>query len=177
MIGIGPAGFTLMELMIVVALAGILVAAGLPPFVRALKKEGIRKAVSDVVEGCSHARTQAILKGVPTELVIRAEDGQISVQPLARRTQESASDPMFDDDPSRATRAQISPFTRYLESDVAINLLYVNFQDMMEFPEARVRFFPNGTCDEFTIIVLAPSGEQKVSVDVVTGLADVEVLR
>lgn len=166
-----------MELMIVVALAGILVAAGLPPFVRALKKEGIRKAVSDVVEACSHARTQAILKGVPVELVIRAEDGQISVQRLARRGSNQIGEAGFDESAGTASQAQIAPFTRHLADDVAINLLYVNFQDMMEFPEARVRFYPNGTSDEFTVILIAPTGEQKISLDVVTGLADVDVLR
>ena len=37
-----------------------------------------------------------------------------------------------------------------LPDDIAVKLLYVNFEDQMEFPEARVQFFPNGTCDEFT---------------------------
>jgi hypothetical protein len=47
----------------------------------------------------------------------------------------------------------------------------------MEFPEARVRFFPNGTCDEFTVILSSATAEQQVSLDVVTGLADVKVIR
>lgn len=171
--------FTLLELMIVIAITGIMLATALPPFVRAMNKEGIRKAVSDMVEGCSHARTEAILKGVPTELVIRAEDGQISVQQLTRRAgQRSLAGGRFlDDEGTGEVRSPITPFSRHLADDVAINLLYVNFRDMMEFPEARVRFYPNGTCDEFTVILLAPTGEQKISVDVVTGLADVEVLR
>ena len=75
--------FTLIELMIVIGIMAIIVATGVPPFVKAMRKEGLRKAVSDVVEGCSHARAQAVLHGAPAELLIRAEDGKIAVRPLA----------------------------------------------------------------------------------------------
>ena len=51
------------------------------------------------------------------------------------------------------------------------------FQDQMEFPEAHVRFFPNGTSDEFTVILSSATAEQEVTLDVITGLADVKVIR
>jgi Tfp pilus assembly protein FimT len=165
--------------MIVIGIAAIIVAAGVPPFVTAMRKDGLRKAVSDVVEGCSHARAQAILNGVPMELVIRAGDGQIAV----RQAQDGGSG-FAPDDPgftAEADAAKLGPttFRANLADDIAVTFLDVNFQDHMagDFFEARVRFFPNGTSDEFTIVLAATSGEQQISLDVITGLAEVKVLR
>jgi type II secretion system protein H len=170
-------GFTLIELMIVIGIVGIIIAAGVPPFVHALRKEGLRKAVADVVEACSHARAQAILRGAPAEMTIRAEDGQITIRQLqVRKTEEDAGGPALAAEPAPAPSAP-SNFKTNLPDDIAVKFLYVNFQDQMEFPEAHVRFFPNGTCDEFTIILSSASAEQQISMDVITGLADVKVIR
>jgi hypothetical protein len=65
-----------------------------------------------------------------------------------------------------------------LHPGIAVELLDVNFVNQMEFPEARVRFYPNGTSDEFTTILLWNRRTRaKISLEVVTGLADVEFLR
>jgi prepilin-type N-terminal cleavage/methylation domain-containing protein len=52
--------FTLIEIMIVVAIIGLVAAMGLPSMIMALHKEGLRKAVSDLQDVCSEARAQAI---------------------------------------------------------------------------------------------------------------------
>ncbi len=170
-------GFTLIELMIVIGIAAIIVAAGVPPFVQAMRKDGLRKAVSDVVEGCSHARAQAILNGVPMELVIRAADGEIAVRQAEQRGwAENADESLFPPEPSSA-KSVPATFRSNLPQNIAVTLLAVNFQDQMDALEARVRFFPNGTSDEFTILLASTSGEQQISLDIITGLAEVKVLR
>jgi prepilin-type N-terminal cleavage/methylation domain-containing protein len=171
--------FTLIELMVVIGLVAIIMAAGIPPFARAMRKEGLRKAVSDVVEGCSHARAQAILHGTPTELVIRAQDGQLSVRQLPRHNSDGpgSRNPFLEEEP---VQRKTPGFTAKLPDDIAVLFLDVNFQDHMasdNFTEARVRFYPNGTSDEFTIILSSLSAEQKISLEVVTGLTRVEVIR
>ena len=75
------AGFTLIEIMIVIGIIGIVLAMGAPPFVRMLQKDSLRQAVGDITEACSRARAAAILQGEATELVIRAADGQLTVAP------------------------------------------------------------------------------------------------
>ena len=45
----------------------------------------------------------------------------------------------------------------------AVTLLYVNLKDQMEAEETRVHFYPNGTSDEFTMIVQAGNGTRKLS--------------
>lgn len=163
--------------MIVISIVAIIITVGVPPFVHALRKEGMRKAVSDMVEGCSHARAQAILHGTATELIVRAEDGLITVRPLPVRGLDQAPDAGISPDSAKAPAA-IQNFKANLPDDIAIKELDVNFEDQMEFSEAHVRFFPNGTCDEFSVILSAPNGaERQVSLDVITGLADVKVIR
>ena len=174
-----PYAFTLIEIMLAISIGAIIMAIGLPAFVNAMRKEDLRKAVSEVVEGCSHARAQAILKGVPMEFVIRAEDGSLSVQPARLR---NSGEPFGKEASQIGQSSAESPsipsgFSSQLPSDVGVKLVYVNFQDKMELPEARVRFFPNGTSDEFTVILFSTKGEKKISLDLVTGLADVETLR
>ena len=42
-------------------------------------------------------------------------------------------------------------------------------------PRESARFFPNGTCDELTLILLSEKGERcEILLEVTTGLADVE---
>jgi prepilin-type N-terminal cleavage/methylation domain-containing protein len=166
--------FTLIELMIVIGIVAIIVASGVPPFVKALRKEGLRKAVSDTVEACSHARAQAILHGAPTELVIRAEDGQITVRPLSVQRAEGGGDGRAE---GGGKSGSVKNFTSNLPDDIAVKSLDVNFKDQMQYPEAHVRFFPNGSCDEFAIILTATTGEQLIHLDVITGLANVTKIR
>ena len=142
--------FTLIEIMIVVAIMGLIMAMGIPSLARSMRKEGMRKAVSDMVEACSGARAAAILSGQPAELVIRPQDRTISG----------------------------GTFSATLPDNVAIEILGVNFIELQEADEARVRFYGNGTSDEFTIVLTSDENKaMKISLEVVTGLADVELIR
>jgi prepilin-type N-terminal cleavage/methylation domain-containing protein len=144
--------FTLIEIMIVVAIMGLVLAMGVPSFVRALRKEGIYKASSDLMEACKQARSDAILKGQPAELVMHPVDGTFEVPGSF-------------------------PLTQFPEN-VHIDILGVNFIQYENMDEAHVSFFPNGTSDEFTIVLTSDQHEtRKISLDVVTALADLEVVR
>jgi prepilin-type N-terminal cleavage/methylation domain-containing protein len=168
--------FTLVEVMIAIAIMAIIMAVGIPGFVNAMKKDSLRKAVSDIVEGCSYARSQAILRGSPIDFVVRADGGHLGVEQVIDASAGALSPEPVDESRPRTIGTPLS-FSRALGEDVIVELLYVNFQDKMEQPEARVRFFPNGTSDEFAMIVSTEKGKQKISVDVVTALADVDVIR
>src|SRR5215469_7583162 len=67
--------FTLIEIMVVVAIMGIILAAGIPSLYGFLHKAGLRKTTSDIVETCQSARSVAILGGSPTELVFHPREG------------------------------------------------------------------------------------------------------
>jgi prepilin-type N-terminal cleavage/methylation domain-containing protein len=170
--------FTLIEIMVVVGILGIVLAMGVPPFVRIFQKDPLRQAVSDITEACSKARAQAILQGAPAALVVRAADGQVSVvsAPDARGDETSTRDGSTEPSTAAGTQGS-SVFNAHLHEDVAITLLYVNLKNQMEAEESRVHFYSNGTSDEFAIVLQTGAGIRKISLECVTGLANVEIIR
>jgi|SRR5437667_2465064 len=178
----GGDGFTLIEIMMVVGILGMVLAMGMPAFIRSIRRDPLRQAVSDIEEACSKARAAAILRGSPAELVIRAEGGQLNVVPAredsAEQTAASVEALGQPAEPSADKAASQSPvFSARLNENVAVTLLYVNLKDQMEAEETRVHFYPNGTSDEFTMIVQAGNGMRKISLECVTALATVEVIQ
>jgi prepilin-type N-terminal cleavage/methylation domain-containing protein len=145
-------GFTLIEIMMVVVILGMTLSMGLPAFYRAMKKEGMRKAESELVEACQTARRQAIMSGNETKLIFHPLDGTFEV-------------------PGAYERKEIPV-------DIIIDILGVNFIQYEKAPEAEVDFFRNGTSDEFTIVLRGADGTaRKISLDSVTALPFVENLR
>jgi prepilin-type N-terminal cleavage/methylation domain-containing protein len=142
-------GFTLIEIMIVIAIMALVLAVGVPSIFRAAERDSLRAVVNGIVEACSMARAHAILSGQTQELIIRPLDGTISAPGM--------SEPVV------------------IPNFVQIELLGVNFVELQTAEEARVRFFPNGTSDEFTIVLRSDKNEwRKISLETVTALADVE---
>ena len=66
-----------------------------------------------------------------------------------------------------------------IPEDVVIEMLDVNFQELKDEAAAEVNFYPNGTSDRFTIVLVWPekNEHQKISLDIITGLAVSEVIR
>jgi len=173
------AGFTLIEIMVVIGILAIVLAMGVPPFVRSLQKDSLRQAVSDLVEACSTARAQSILRGVPMEVVIRATERQLGVAPVPDAQMKQAGAGAESSEPPADPAAKPPSFSAHLHDDVRVSLLYVNLKNQMDLDtdECQVHFYPNGTSDEFTIVVETPAGVRKISLECVTGLANVEVIR
>jgi prepilin-type N-terminal cleavage/methylation domain-containing protein len=146
-------GFTLIEIMMVVAIIGLTLTMGIPSFVRVLKKEGMRKAESDFLEACQDARRAAIMNNQNADLVIHPMDNSFEVPGSFER--------------------------RAFPDDIVIDILGVNFIQLEKNEEARVHFFPNGTSDEFTILIHSTSdgAYRKIYLDTVTALPVVENVR
>lgn len=184
---IRPKGFTLIELLVVVALIGVFATVSLPPMFYALKKSPIRQASSDLAEACQRARMLAIMKGRTAELVISAEDGLLATQlaneaallDAAPESGEADAVLLPTGEPVPATTPlETRPFTARLPESVAFKELLINRRDMMEYAQARVRFHPNGTCDELFAVLLSESNEERVvRLEISTGRETVEVIR
>jgi len=152
-VGRHRAGFTLIEIMLVLGILAIVLGMGAPAFYQAVKKEPMRKALTGVTEACQAARAQAILQGQTVTLTWRPQESSFSV----------AGGGMTGGTPGVVTSGSI-------DDSIIIEMLDVNLMEYREADLARVRFFPNGTCDEFTLILRSDRNDwYKLSVDPTTG--------
>jgi len=132
--------FTLIEIMIVVAIIGLIAAMGVPSIFQVFRKEGMRQAISDVQQVLGDARARAIYSGTTAEVVFHPQEKRI--------------------DPSVT-----------LPDSVDIAMLDINMYDYGAAESARVRFFPNGTCDELTLVLHSGDEWQKITLEFSTAMA------
>ena len=161
--------FTLIEIMMVVAIIGLVMTMGVPSILRAKQQEPMRKAVDDMMQICSHARAQAILHGVTMAVVFHPQSKQVALAGV------EAAGPPGDSNPSTAGASSLNS-TQFADS-VIIDMLDVNLLEYKDADEAHVRFFPNGTSDEMTLILHFKDQYRKITLEVTTGLASFEVMR
>lgn len=166
--------FTLIEIMIVVGLIAILMSVSIPAFVSAQNKQPMRTALQGVMEACATARAQAILRGSMVELRIRPQDYTFDVAP----TGASGNSLSGGTRPEPKAGDGHAVFSVKLPTEVGIEELAINFQLLKDAEAVGVRFRPNGTSDEFTVVLRSLHGElRKITLDPVTARADYEVMR
>ena len=149
--------FTLIEVMIVVAIMGLIAAMGVPSILQTFRKEGMRKALSNVEDVCAEARTRAILQNQKTAVVF---------YPLERRFGLEGGAGGANAASGRVTSAT-------LPDGVEIAMLDINLQDYGASEWARVFFYPDGTSDEMTLVLLSQGDQKKITLEFSTGLATV----
>lgn len=154
-----PRAFTLIEIMLVVGIMALIMTMGIPSIYRMWNKEGMRKAVEDITDVCVNARARAILTGAPAEIVFH---------PLEKRFEVSGA----GDSPRALSGKNMSG---QFGGDINIEMLDINLLEYKDSELARVRFFPNGTSDEMTLILQSSRNEwRKVSLEITTALATAE---
>ncbi len=158
-------GFTLLELMMVVGIIGLVVAMGVPAILSVTREQPLRKAVNDTLEICTHARAEAILSGKPT---------RVTFHPLTREVQFSGSSSSAP--PPRVGQAAAVNSTTF-DPTVDVAMLDINLMDFGASDVAYVRFFPNGTCDECTLVLHSGDQWRKITLDPITALTSVGLVR
>lgn len=140
------AAFTLIEIMVVVGIMAIVLGAGIPSLWKLMHKEGFRKSMSDVIETCNAARADAIMHDSVATVVFHPQQGTF---------EGGGKSGKFE--------------------NALIEMLDVNLREYKDADVARVRFFPNGRCDEMTLIVQSDRGEwRKISLEITTGMATID---
>lgn len=146
--------FTLIEIMVVVAIMGIILAAGVPSLYGFMHKSGIRKTMSDIVDTCRSARQKAIMTGSVATLVIHPRAGTLEIEGGAG--------------------SDYSGWARSAKIEGAkLEALKINngHEDCSQYDQVQVRFFPNGTSEEMIMILVTDDGKlQGVSLELTTAL-------
>lgn len=165
-------GFTLIEIMVVVALMGLIATTAIPTIYQLGKKEGMRRAVSDLIEVCSNARAQAILRGAAVDVIFHPVERRFEVGGLAAP---AASTDLEGESGAVKPAPPPSPGTGLagiIPEDIVLEMLDVNLLEYKESEWTRVRFYPNGTSDEMTVVFHSDKGDfRKITLEPTTGLA------
>ena len=165
--------FTLIEIMIVVAIMGVVMTLSVPLVYKLWRKAPMRQAVKDIVEVCSHARARAIMHGQVTEVVFHPKQNRLEMVGgggAPRPTEGSGGEAT----PS-VPAATGSGLSAQLSNEIIIETLDINMSGV-EFNDAesvRVRFYPNGVSDEMKMILFDGRDRMGIELEITTGLASV----
>ena len=161
--------------MIVIAIMAIVMTMGLPAIYRIWHKESLPKTVREITDVLDNARSLAILQGHVTEVVFHAREGTYELVAGSGGASRSHGDQDFSTEFGAAPRAEAGKSGGFPE-EIAVAQLKVNGVSCMDFDVARVRFYPNGTCDELRLVLLRPdNGDSRgIFLEVTTGLVDTE---
>jgi prepilin-type N-terminal cleavage/methylation domain-containing protein len=158
----GGNGFTLIELMMVVAIMGLVLAMGMPALLSAHREAPLRKAVNDVLELASRTRAQAILKN---------EDTMMIFHPLTKQISSSGADAAR----SLSRRGREPVTSIQLPDSVDIKMLDVNLREGKDdIGDVDVHFHPNGTCDEMTLVLTSNGEYRRITLEPTTALAQAD---
>ena len=160
--------FTLIEIMIVVAIMGLIAAMSVPTIYQISKKEGMRRAISDLKDVCSNARAQAIFSGKPTSVMFHPTERRFEV---SGSSAPAATDPETGGERSAPGPAPGTGLTGIIPDDVTLEMLDVNMFEYKDSEWTVVRFSEMGTSDEMTIILRdADNKYRKLTLEPTTGL-------
>jgi Tfp pilus assembly protein FimT len=157
--------------MVVIGIMAIVMTMSVPMVYKIWQKEPMRQALSDVQEVLMNARRNAIMSGSVAEVVFHPHDRRFEVS--GGKSPASAVNVATGD--MSAVTTPGSGLSGEFSQDIDIQLLDINLLPYAEADVARVRFYPNGTCDEMWLIIHdRDTGEQRgVKLEITTSLASV----
>ena len=145
--------------MVVVGIMGLIVLIGIPSIYQITKKEGMRRAVTDMKDVLSNARAKAIISGREVQLKFYPVERRFEIAGAASASTYADSEPMAGGaEASTPSPNQITAGT--LPANVSFGMLVVDGVNYLDSDWTRVRFFPNGTCDELRLVLEQPGSDE-----------------
>jgi len=149
--------------MVVVAIIGLVAAMGLPSIFKALQKEGMRKAVSDVEGVFFSAREQAIIFNKTVAVTFYPRERKFGVDGTTGTA--GADGSIVNTHSGRTVMAT-------LPEGVVLYGLGIYRKDYTTSDWAKIYFNPDGTSDEAIILLSDKSGgkSEKITLEYATGM-------
>jgi general secretion pathway protein H len=135
-------GFTLLEMMIVLVIAGLLVAVAAPNFGPMLARAQLYSATRDIASALRHARGQAVVRGRETTFELNVHKGRYRI----------------------SDRGKIFS----LPGEVKLSL-YTTESETLDEGTGRIRFFPDGSATGGRVTLAAGGQKRFVDVNWLTG--------
>lgn len=183
-------GFTMIEIMVVIAIAAVLLVMAVPMLGVVIVERPIQDTTKSIMRALEEARKQAILNGTPYDMVIHPFEYTITISPGTGTaigmaggaggstdrwwdSNDTGFRPSVDPTQGIDRKAPAGPFS--IHEEVVIEMIAINYVESKDFPEARVRFYPNGTSDKFTMIFSRNADEWRgIHLDMISGRATFE---
>jgi type II secretion system protein H len=128
-------GFTLVELIVVLALIAILTAVILPEMRGSLEESVLRSTARSVVAACNAANSRAVASGLPHQLVIDPSTHRYRIEPTPNKARSSPSNDPAPTPESAAFDPRIVVDLHHLEPPTANS------------SQPTIEFHPDGTVD------------------------------
>lgn len=150
-------GFTLIELMVAVAVFAILISVGLPTFRQMLKNYQVRVAAESVANGLQRARAEAVARNAPVQFVL----GSGSSWTVDYVTKPVPTDPPIDTRSSGEGSANVA--VAAVQTDLSTAATTVTFNNLGQVTNAatalaRVTFDATASGGNQTLRVMIGAG-------------------
>jgi len=155
--------FTLVEIMVVVAVMGLLIGISIPAFRKIMNKAPLEQGISDVETLCRQARAEAIVKQRAMDVVLNETEETVALTTAARVI--NAPDPFTGLIIKITEETQLIDHV-FLQVDLQI---IAPEADEFTVDEIRIRFYPNGTSETLELRVVDGSEAYRLTLDPVTG--------
>ena len=157
--------FTLVEILVVVAVLGLVFTLSIPAFKRIINKAPLEQGIGDVVSLCRLAREKAIVKQQAMDVVLNGTEEIVKVTTAARVI--NASDPTTGLMIKEAEETQLID-----QATLQVDLEIIEPEtDAFTLDEIRIRFYPDGTSETLTLRVADDDDAYLLTLDPVTGRA------
>ena len=154
--------FTLVELMVVLAVLGLIIGISIPSFRSFFKKAPLEQAISDVEGMCRQARSDAIINKRTMELVLNDSEESVVLRSAARTVM--GVDPETGGEANLVEQGEVLDRVELAADLQIIEPLDEDFVGLLE-----LRFYPNGTAEPVDLRVTDGNEAYILSLDPVTG--------